>query len=325
MNNLFEKLISAFGVSGREEEVREVIIEELNSLGVSYRIDKMGNIIVTLGDEKEEEERLMLCSHMDTNGLIVTYIEEKGFLRVGKMGDFKESSIINTVVEFENGNCGRVCTSNITGNIDEFYIDLGVSNRDEALELVKEGDVAVISSNIIEEEKNIIAPYLDNRVGCYILLDTIKKLREFKELKKQLFFVFSTQNVVGGRGARAAAYSIKPMYCLVIDGEESEDSLGGKDKFSLGKGSGIKFMDRTLISHHEVKEMLEDVYMKLGKKPRYIFGEEHSDGKTIHKEGNGIKTCTLVYPVRYKNTSMEMVSYKDIEETIDIVSEFCKL
>jgi len=271
----------------------------------------------------------MISAHMDTIGFIVMYIEDNGFLRVGKVGDFNETNFINNVVEFENGNSGRVSTSKDSGKIDDMYIDLGVESREEALELVREGDVCIFTSNVIEEEKNIIAPALDNRVGCYMTLKSMEKLQENKEmlenLDKEIFFVFSTQKKLGGRGARAAAYEINPMYALVIDGEEAGDSLGGKGKLSLGKGTGIKFMDRTMLIHHEVKEQLETVYEKLDKKPHYIFGEDQGDGRTIHKEGTGVKTGTLVYPVRYKNTNMEIVNYKDIEEGIEVIFNYVTL
>lgn len=330
MNKLFENLIGAFGVSGHEDEVRSVIIEHLDSSGIEHRVDKMGNVIVAMGTtDQPEEKRVMVSAHMDTIGFIVMYIEDNGFLRIGKVGDFNETAFINNVVEFENGNSGRVSTAKDNGKIEDMYIDLGVESREEALELVREGDVCVVTSNVIEEEKNIIAPALDNRTGCYMMLKAMEKLAEDKSLlenlDKEIFFVFSTQKKLGARGARAAAYEINPMYALVVDGEVSGDSLGGKGKLSLGKGTGIKFMDRTMIMHHEVKEQLEEVYEKLEKKPHYIFSEEHGDGKTIHKEGTGVKTGTLVYPVRYKNTNMEMVNYKDIEEGIEVIYNYITL
>ncbi len=330
MNRLFEDLIGAFGVSGHEDEVRIVIREHLNSLEIENYTDKMGNIIASIGKKNQsEEKRVMITSHMDTMGFIVLYIEDSGFIRVGKVGEFDETSFVNNLVEFENGNSGRVCISKKGGTLDDMYIDIGVESREEALELVREGDVCVITSNIIEEEKNIVAPFLDNRAGCYMTLKAMEKLKAdcelLEKMDKELFFVFSTQNVLGGRGVRAAAYSINPMYALVIDGEASGDSLGGSGKISLGKGTAIKFMDRTMLIHHEVKEQLEEVYEKLGKKIQYIFSEEHSDGKTIHKEGTGIKAGTMVYPVRYKNTNMEIVSYKDIEEGINVIFNYAIL
>ena len=327
MNKLFENLIGAFGVSGHESEVRSVIVEYLNSLGIENQVDKMGNVIATMGKKNQpEKKRKMVVSHMDTMGFIVLYIEENGFLRVGKIGEFDETTFVNNLVEFENGNSGRVCISKKNGTLEDMYIDIGVENKEEALELVQEGHVCAITSNIIEEKRNIIAPFLDNRAGCYMVLKAMERLQEDKKtlesLDKELFFVFSTQNVLDGRGARAAAYAINPMYALVIDGEASGDSLGGNGKLSLGKGTAIKFMDRTMIIHHEVKSQLEEVYEKVQKKPQFIFGEEYSDGKTIHKEGNGIKTGTIVYPVRYKNTNMEMVNYKDIEEGSEVIFNY---
>lgn len=330
MNKLFEELVGAFGVSGHEEEVREVIIEYLNSINVENKVDKLGNVIANIGEKNElEENRVMIVSHMDTMGFIVLYIEENGMLRIGKVGEFEEISFVNNLVEFENGNCGRVCITKKDGSINDMYIDLGVESREEALELVKEGDVCMITSNVIEEEKNIIAPALDNRVGCYMMLKAIEKIVSNKEIcsniDKEINFVFSTQNNLGARGARAAAYDFDPMYALVIDGQSSGDGLSGDGKLSLGKGTAIKFMDRTMLIHHEVKEQLEAVYEKLNKNPQYIFSEEHSDGKTIHKEGIGIKTGTLVYPVRYKNTNIEMVNYKDVEEGIEVIYNYLLL
>lgn len=321
MNKLFEELIGAFGVSGHEAEVREVIVEHLNSLEVENKVDNLGNVIAYVGRDKEKE-RTMVVAHMDTMGFIVLHVEDSGFLRIGKVGEFEEAAFVNTIVEFENGNCGRVCTSKKDGSINDMYIDLGVSSKEEALELVKEGDVCIITSTVIEEEKNYLAPALDNRVGCYILLKAIEELKK-NEINKNLVFVFSTQNNLGGRGARAAAYTLEPTYCLVVDAEAAEDSLGESGKLSLGKGTGIKFMDRSMVIHHEVKEKLEAVYESLEKKPTLIFSEEHSDGKTIHKEGIGVKTGTMVYPVRYKNTNIEMVNYSDIEEGIKVVYSYC--
>ncbi len=323
MEKVLESLLSAFGVSGHEEEVRSVICDELNRIGAYHEVDKMGNVIVKVGKKLEEENRFMLSAHMDTMGVIVTYIDDKGFARIGKVGEFKETAMINTIVEFENGNSGRVCAAKEDPRIEDLYIDLGVDNREEALELIEEGDVAVFTSNIIEERNNIIAPFLENRIGCYMMLKLIEDLLRDREaisnLDKELLFVFSTQNKVGGRGGRAAAYSLNPSYCIVIDGEEATDNLGGKGNFKIGSGLGIKFMDRTLIMHHEIKELLENAFNELQIKPHYIFTEKGGDGATIHKEGHGIKTGTLVFPVRYKDTNLEMVNNKDIETGIQVL------
>lgn len=105
---------------------------------------------------------------------------------------------------------------------------------------------------------------------------------------------------------------------VVFDTEYDEFGEG----LVKGKGTAIKFMDKSMIIHQEVKYQLEEVYKKIHKKPQYIFGKEYSDGKTIHKEGNGVKSGTIVYPVRYKNTNMEMVNYEDIEEGCKVIFNY---
>ena len=144
MNKLFEDLVGAFGVSGHENEVRNVIIEHLDSLGIENKVDKMGNVIASMGKKNmPEEKRVMVVSHMDTMGFIVLYIEDNGFLRVGKIGNFDETTFVNNLVEFENGNSGRICISKKNGTLEDMYIDMGVESREEALELVQEGHAAL--------------------------------------------------------------------------------------------------------------------------------------------------------------------------------------
>lgn len=330
MDRLFEDLISAFGVSGHESEVRDVILNHLKKINVEFSVDLMGNIIISVGKKNAlMEEKYMIVAHMDVSGFIVTYIEDNGFVRVAKVGEFDEHQAVNSLVEFENGSSGRLCIAKKDGTSEDIYIDLGVDDKEEALELVKPGDVCMVSSNVIEGEKNIISPYLSNRVGCYATIKALENLisdnENLESLNKEFIFVFSVQNNLGARGARAAAYDVKPMYSLVIDGECSSDSLGGNKKFSLGNGPAIKFMDRTLIMHSDIKHRLEEAFKSADRKVQYIFGNTSSDGATVHKEGMGVKTGTLVYPVRYMGTNSEMINYSDINGVIEILTEFFSL
>ena len=122
-----------------------------------------------------------------------------------------------------------------------------------------------------------------------------------------------------GRGARAAAYAIDPMYCIVVDTEAASDDLGGKGRFKLGNGPGLHVFDKNLIVHHEIKEMLENAFQKANIEPQYVFSEKGTDGGRIHKETNGIKTGVISIPVRYKNSIAEMANFKDIEKGIEIL------
>ena len=99
MDILLEKLIKAFGTSSHEEGVRNVIFDKLNELNINYEVDKMDNVIVKIGAKVEnEEDKLMFVSHMDTIGLIVTVIDDKGFVKVGNLGEVKISNIVDSLV-----------------------------------------------------------------------------------------------------------------------------------------------------------------------------------------------------------------------------------
>jgi putative aminopeptidase FrvX len=317
MDIMLQKLVSAFGVSGREDEVRAVIIEELSDIKCDIKEDKMGNLIVKLGeDEGSGGQKIMFCAHMDEIGLIATFIEDNGFVRVGNIGGINPSDIVHNFVVFQNGAMGKVGAAKPEPKIEDLFIDLGVASREEALMKIKEGDTACLLSDGMEVEDKIMSPCLDDRIGCYILLRMIK---EIKESKSELYFVFSTQEELGGRGARAAAYAINPDYCIVLDTQETGDYIGAEGKLELGKGPVIKIKDKTLIMHHEIKEMLERAAQKAVVKIQYGISNGSTDGGNIHKENGGIRTGVLSIPCRYTHSISEMVSMKDVEDAIKLL------
>jgi endoglucanase len=313
MDNMLGRLLSSFGVSGHEDDVRETIIEELKDIKCNIKEDKMGNLIVKLG---EGLEKFMFCAHMDEIGLIVTYIEDSGYMRVGSIGDYNPAEIVHNFVRFENGVLGKVAAAKANPEIGDLFIDIGVKGREEVLKKVKEGDVASFLGDALEIGNHIISPGLNNRVGCYILLRLIKEL---KETDRELYFVFSSQAELGGRGARAASFAIEPDYCIVVDLEESGDAIGGKSNIKLGEGPAVLVMDRSLIIHHEVKERLEKASKEKNITMQYTSSNRISDGGAIHKEGIGVKTGVVAVPCRYNHTISEMVNVDDIEKTIELL------
>jgi endoglucanase len=313
MDNMLSRLLSSFGVSGHEDEVRKAIIDELKDVKCEIKEDKMGNLIIKLG---EGSEKLMLCAHMDEIGLIATFVEDNGFIRVGSIGDFNIADVVHNLITFENGTLGKVAAAKTNAEIGDLFIDIGVSTREEALKKVREGEVACFLGDALELGNNIISPGLDNRVGCYILLKLIKEL---KETNKELYFVFSSQAELGGRGARAASFAIEPDYCIVVDLEEAGDSIGGKGNIKLGGGPVLTVMDRSLIMHHEIKESLEGAAKENNIEVQYASVNRISDGGAIHKEKSGVKAGVVSVPCRYNHSISEMVCISDIEKTVELL------
>lgn len=315
MDIMLEKLIHAFGVSGHEEEVRQVITEELKDVDCDIKEDTMGNLIVKMG---QGLEKVMICAHMDEIGLIATYIEENGFVRVSNIGGIHPSEIVHNFVIFKNGNMGKVGAAKSEPKVEDLFIDLGTSSRIETLKKVQEGDVAALISDGMEVEDKIMCPSLDDRIGCYTLLRIIK---EIKNINKEVYFVFSTQEEVGGRGARAAAYAIEPDYCIVLDTQGTGDYIGADGNLELGKGPVIKIKDRTLIMHQDIKSMLEKAAKTTGVEVQYGLSQGSTDGGNIHLEKGGIKTGVVSIPCRYAHSISEMISMSDVEKTILLIKE----
>lgn len=313
MDNTLSRLLSSFGVSGHEDNVRKTLLEELKDVNCDIKEDKMGNLIVKLG---KGSEKLMFCAHMDEIGLIATFIEDNGFIRVGSIGDFNAADIVHNFVQFENGTLGKIAAAKSNPEIGDLFIDIGAKNREEALKKLREGDVACFLGDAVEVENNIIGPGLDDRVGCYILL---RLLKEIKETDKELYFVFSSQAELGGRGARAASFGIEPDFCVVVDLEDAGDSIGGKNNIKLGAGPILTVMDRSLIMHHEVKERLETSAKDNNIAIQYASVNRITDGGTIHKEKCGVKTGVVSVPCRYNHSILEMVCMEDLEKTIKLL------
>lgn len=312
MDKLLGKLIDSFSVSGSEEEVKKVIKEELEAAQSDVIEDKMGNLIASAG---EGDKKIMICAHMDSIGFIVSYIEDNGLIRVEKIGCFENEYAINSFVRFKNGAIGRLCNSG-----KQLFIDIGLDNKVKSSDKVKVGDTACLVGPYIKVGKrNVISPMLDNKVGCYILIKLIRDSIDIKN--KKVYFVFSTEEELCGRGARAAAYSINPDYCIVLGVEKAKDMEGSKGNVELGKGPVLKIMDKSLIMHRDIKKMLEESAQKAGISIQYSISSETSEGGLLHKERAGIKTGELDIPCRYKHSCSEMVCIDDVESTLKLLKQ----
>ena len=309
---LLERLLNAYRVSGREFEIRNIIKEELNKIRCEFEEDLLGNIVIT---KNKKNVNLMISANMDTNGLIVTYIEEKGAIRVNKIGNVNLNNVVGSIVKFENGVEGIIYAAKENPEISYIYIDLGVDSKEDVN--IKEGDSARFISDGFENENYIVNPGLDNAVGCYILLEILKAKRSIKD---DVAIVFSTQGVLEGRGARAAAYNCNPNMAIILSGECTGDHIGGKGTVKLNEGPVLRIKDRSLIMCQNTKELLESISEKADIKIQYAVSTESSEG-TLHKERCGISTGILGLPIRYRGTLKEMVSKKDIDSMKNLLNE----
>ncbi|MBR2973582.1 MAG: M42 family metallopeptidase [Clostridia bacterium] len=320
---LLENLVNAYSVSGQENDARELLIDELKDLG-DISVSPMGNLTLHI---KGNGEKILFAAHMDQIGLMVTYIEDGGFLRFATVGGIEPRDILNQRVRFKNGTIGCVCYGEKKEikdiKLSDMYIDIAVKDKEEAETKVSIGDCAVYAAPFVQSGNYVVSPYLDNKVGCYILAEAAKRI---KNSSKDLYFVFTVQEEIGLRGAKTAAFDISPDYAIALDVTATGDTPDGyKMAVKTGEGIAVKVKDNSLIAHPAVKEMIVSAAEKTGKKYQYeVLEFGGTDGGALQLSGSGVPTGVISIPTRYTHTANETASIADITDAIDVICEIVK-
>lgn len=325
MFEMIKTLTQTFGPSGYEKQVADTIARLIKGKVDEIKTDAMGNLICV---KKGAGKKIMLAAHMDEIGVIVSYIDDKGFMRFGNVGGLPQLIILGQRVRFENGTVGVIWYEENIDNvknakIDKMYIDIGAGSREEAEKLVKVGDLAVFVGETIEQQGKLISKALDDRIGCAILLQLALSS---PKTDNEIYYVFTTQEEVGLRGAKTAAFGIVPDVALAIDVCDTGDTPSCKPmSVHLGQGPTVKIKDRSVIAHPEVKDTLIRVATK--KKIPYqmeVMLDGGTDAGSIHITAGGIPSGGVSIPTRFIHDSAEMVDMKDVENAVKLLAEFIK-
>lgn len=321
-SNLLKKVVTTYGPSSREEMIRNLIVNEIKEYVDEIKIDVLGNLIA---HKRGSGKKMMISSHMDQIGLMVIDIDEKGFIRFTNIGGINPNLILGYRVRFENGTIGVVCSEKIEKNdklkIEKLYIDIGIDGREDTMKNVKIGDICIFQNEFLETEKVIISPYLDDRIGCYILIETIKNITSNSY---DLYFVFTVQEEVGIRGAKTAAFSIDPDIGLAIDVTPTFDTPKNERlNVKLFNGAAIKAMDYSFIAHKEIKNSLIELAEKKDIKYQIeVLEHGGTDAGAIHMSKSGVKTGAISIPCRYTHSQSEMVSKDDVKMCLELIKSY---
>ena len=240
MKKLLETLTRAHGVSGDESAIRATIRQAAEPYADDITEDALGNLIV---HQKGVGKKIMLAAHMDSVGVIVTHIEKSGFLRFGAIGGLEAKALYQTMVRFPNGTVGVIAVEENKEEkefkLSDLYLDIGASDRDEAKTMVSVGDTAAFAGALCWNDSRVMGPYLDNRAGCAVLLEA---MQQTQHPANDLYYVFTTQEEVGMRGAKPAAWAVDPEYALAVDVTCPDDQPGALHEATtkIGGGAAIK-------------------------------------------------------------------------------------
>lgn len=312
------------GPSGDEGQVANAIAELARPYADEITQDIMGNLIV---HKKGLGKRIMFAAHMDSIGFVITHIDDKGFLRVGRLGGLGVYSCLHIPVRFKNGVKGVVSSSAEDSKkmtLNDLYIDIGATSREEAEKLVQLGDTAVFDLPAFQMGNRISSPYLDNRISCVVLLLALEQL---KEARNDLYFVFTTQEELGMRGAKPATFGIDPQYGIAVDVTGTDDEPDSKHGASsvLGKGAAVKIMDSSVICHPQVVQTLEELSKSNGiKTQRDILRYGGTDVGAMHVSRSGVYAGGVSVPCRYIHSPVETADLQDVEECGRLIAAFAQ-
>lgn len=252
MKDLLQKITQIPGPSGYESAVREAIRAEIKPYVKEIRVDAMGNLIARVGRKTPQGMSIMVGAHMDEIGVIVSHIEKNGLVRFSNMGSVFPRYLPGSRVRFLNGARGVIDSDKPDDlsrlqPISQFFIDVGAASEKDCP--VKVGDLAVFDREFVDLGTCVISKALDDRSSCAALIETIKAL---KDTPHELYFVFSTQEEVGSRGAMTAAFSLDVDMGIALDVTPVGNLNGVKLQVNLGKGPAIKVRDVAFIADSAV-------------------------------------------------------------------------
>lgn len=326
---LLKLLTEASGVSGNEKEVRDLIIDEIKDYVDSIKIDRLGNIIA-YKKGLDSTKKLMVTAHMDEVGLLIKDIDSSGLLKFMPVGGIDKRILVSKSVYV-----GKDKVYGVIGakpihlqkreewtnalSIDDLYIDIGATSKEDAEKYVSIGDYVSFHSDYVEFGENLVkAKALDNRVGCSLLIDLIKETKDIS-----FYAVFTVMEEVGLVGAGPAAYEVDPDIAIILEGTLCYE-VSKLDTHlmptQLGKGPAISLADRTTVYNPQFRkrivEIAENHQIPYQYRKTAMGG---NDSGKVHTNKTGCLTTCISVPCRYIHSPNSVMSMDDYNNTYKLL------
>ena len=324
-----QKLCTAYGPPGFESNVARIIMEELENEDFDFSFDHLGNVFVELGEGRPVA---LFAAHMDEVGLLVTHVTSDGFLKVVNLGGLNASALPGSLVDLVTPNglvtgvIGETPPHLARGEkkevtFDNLFIDIGVSSKEEVKKLgIDKGTPAVFKSFYFEDDEKIIGKALDDRVGCFVLLEALKRARDTEYGK--VIVAFTVQEEVGCRGASTLAHRFNPDIGISIEGTIANDTPGTPSEQIVTRargGAAIRLMDASMIANRR----LVDYIVEKAKENNIDFQFQISPKSGTDARwflNLGAKTSGISVPVRYIHSVHSMAFKEDVEAVVKLLA-----
>jgi putative aminopeptidase FrvX len=331
---LLNQVCTTPGAPGFEQKIRELVLKEIKPLVDEVQLDNMGNVYA-IKKGKDSSKRVMIGAHMDEIGFIVTHIDENGFIRFHTLGGFDPKTLTaqRVLIHGKKDIIGVMAAKpihvmspeerNKITKTSDFFIDTGLSKK-EVEKWIKIGDPITRERSFIEMGNCVNCKSLDNRLAVYILIETLRKLKNIKNIPYDIYGVFTVQEEVGIRGANVAAMRINPDFGFGLDTTIAYDLPGAAphEKItSLGQGTAIKIMDASTICDYRMVDYMKKTAEKYKIKwqPEILTaGGTDTAGIQRMTEGGSIAGAISI-PTRHLHQVIEMADKNDIKNSIELL------
>jgi endoglucanase len=327
--NTLKDLCLCPSVSGRENKIREKITSYIAPLCDEISTDALGNLIA-VKKGNGNGKKIMLAAHMDEVGIIVTFIEDNGMIRIAPIGWISIPGAAFSRVISEKGVRGIVVPETKVEPADykmeNFYIDIGAKDKKQAERLVSIGDFFVLAPSLDKlAGSRVCGRPLDDRIGCAVVIGIAEKLKDVK-LEDDVYFVFTVQEELGRRGSMPVAFAVQPDVALCFDVTATGDTPGATPMVcSVGNGAAIKVKDAFVVCDEDIVRSLCDIAKKNKiKHQKEILLVGATDTCTMQLAGSGCAAGALSIPTRHIHSGTELCDLADAECCIELATEFIK-
>jgi putative aminopeptidase FrvX len=337
--DVLRALLTATGPSGYEAAPAKVFADACADFA-EVTTDVMGTVLARVKGTGDGPT-VAIVGHIDEIGLIVTHVDDKGFLHFTGVGGWDPVILVGQRVELATrdgvvpGVVGKKPIHLLKEDerkkvpeLKELHIDIGAKDGDEAKAMVRIGDVAVISGEPVElPNGRVVSRSMDNRLGCYVAYEAARLVAEAGGAAGDVVAVAAVQEEITFGGSRTAAYSLRPDVAIVSDVTHATDAPG-VDERELGVhpfGSG-PVIERGSVLHPQVFELLHET-AEAEKIPFTVSasaGRTGTDADAIHFSRGGVPTGLLGLPLRYMHSPVEIVSLDDIDNAAKLAAAFAR-
>lgn len=338
IKDFFADLISHSGVSGYEQPVQQVVRKYAEPFADMIKTDLHGNVIMAINPDADV--RVMYAGHADQIGLIISHIDEYGFIYVQTIGGWDPQQLVGQRVSIwtptgpVNGVISRKPIHLLEESerkqvvkIKDLWIDIGAANREQALTVVNVGDSVTLQLGYQELQNNLVnGPGMDDRCGVWVVVEALRRAKEMG-VECGLFVASTVQEEIGLRGAKTAAFGIDPHIGIAVDVTHATDcpSIDKRQQGDISLSGGPVIVHGPNINPKVASTLTELASANdIPFQPTALGRAAPNDSNALQVTRGGVATGILAIPNRYMHSSVETISLEDINHAASLLAHFAK-